>query len=176
VISADVLNGAQTSTEDLKGRVALATIYPGEQIIADKFGASTEVDTSPLQIPEGLIAVSVNLTDSARVSGFLEPGSRVAVFMSGTGADGAPFSRLLLPQVTVLGVGSTTLTTTTTTTSEGDQTTEQLPRTLLTVAVSQQDAQRMLFAETNGELSFGLLTGGGKGRPGPPVTAQNLFR
>ena len=46
---------------------------------------------------------------------------------------------------------------TTTTDTAGQQTTEQLPRTLLTIAVSQAEAQRVLFASSNGELAFGLL-------------------
>src|SRR5689334_11012813 len=48
VVRADVLPGALTTTEDVKDTVALAAIFPGEQIIPDKFGARTEVDTSGL--------------------------------------------------------------------------------------------------------------------------------
>ena len=66
------------------------------------------------------MAISVNLTDPARVAGFVNPGSEVTIFMSGTDpASTEPFTRMLLDRVTVLGVGSTTPTTTTTTTEEG---------------------------------------------------------
>ncbi len=155
--------------------MALTTVYPGEQIISDKFGGEAEAD-SPLQIPKGQLAISVNLTDPARVAGFVNPGSQVAIFLNGSDQTaGQPFTRLLLDRVTVLGVGSTTPVSTTTTDPAGQQTTEQLPRTLLTLAVDQNDAQRVLYASGNGELSFALLTPDSRVKPGPGVTAQNLF-
>ena len=123
------------------------------------------------------MAVSVNLTDAARVSGFLSPGAQVAVFLNGTDQrTGQPFTRLLLPRVTVLGVGSTAPVATTTTDTSGSQTVEQLPRTLLTVAVDQKDAQKVLFASANGELAFALLDGDSDVASDQGVTAQNLFR
>jgi pilus assembly protein CpaB len=176
VSQADLLPNAQTSIDQLSGTVATTRIFAGEQIISDKFGGEVEAATSPLQIPKGMMAISVNLTDPARVAGFVNPGSEVAIFLNGADTTtGAPFTRLLLDRVTVLGVGSTTPTTTTTTTTDGAQTTEQLPRTLLTLALTQQDAQRVLFASGNGELAFGLLTGNSTVQPDAGVTAADLF-
>lgn len=174
VAQTDLLPNHQTSIESLSGLVATTRIYPGEQIIADKFGGEAEAD-SPLQIPKGMLAISVNLTDPARVAGFVSPGSEVTVFLNGTSPAGEPFTRMLLQRVTVLGVGSTTPTTTTTTTEDGAQTTEQLPRTLLTLAVDQTQAQKVLFASSNGELAFGLLTGNSTVKPDAGVSAANLF-
>lgn len=171
----DLLAGAQTSITDLSGLVATTRIYVGEQIIPDKFGGEAEA-ASPLQIPKGQLAVSVNLTDTARVAGFVNPGSEVAVILNGSDAtSGQTFTRVLLPRVTVLGVGSTTPTTTTTTTTDGQQTTEQLPRTLMTLALDQRDAQKVLFASGNGELAFALLTSDSTVKPDPGVTFANLF-
>src|SRR5215208_2338906 len=50
----DVLPGSQTSTEELKGLVATTPIYPGEQIIADKFGeaAAALAAKSALDVPK----------------------------------------------------------------------------------------------------------------------------
>lgn len=170
----ELLAGYQTNTSALAGQVALTTIYPGEQIIASKFGTSA-APTSPLAIPDGMMAISVNLTDPARVAGFVEPGSNVAIFLNGT-EGGQPFTRLLLPKVTVLGVGSTTPVSTTTTDAQGQQSTEQLPRTLLTLALDQTDAQKVLFAQGNGELAFGLLTDTSKVAPGPATNLSSLFK
>lgn len=176
VAQGDLLPGAQADTSGLDGTVALTRIYPGEQIIAEKFGSEAEA-ASPLQIPKGKLAISVNLTDPARVAGFVNPGSEITVFMTGTNpTSGQPFSRMLLPRVTVLGVGSTTPTATTTTNAEGEQTVEQLPRTLLTVAVDQREAQKVLYASANGEVAFGLLTSTSTVRPNPGTDAGNLFR
>jgi pilus assembly protein CpaB len=182
-----LLDGYQTTTDSLDGMVALGTIYPGEQIIAAKFGASAAVQSS-LQIPDTNMAISVNLTDPARVAGFVNPGSQVAIFVTGTAkavagagaGDGAapaelPFSRLLLERVTVLGVGSTTPVSTTTTDQTGASTTEQLPRTLMTLSVDQLSAEKLLYASSNGELAFGLLTDKSVVTPDQPMTFDNLF-
>jgi pilus assembly protein CpaB len=153
-----LLDGYQTTTDSLAGTVSLGTIYPGEQIITAKWGTSAGVQSS-LQIPDGMMAKSINLTDPGRVAGFVNPGSEVAVFFTGTDpANGQSFTRLLLAKVTVLGVGSTTPVSTTTTDETGASTTEQLPRTLITLALDQQQAEKAQWASTNGELSFALLT------------------
>jgi pilus assembly protein CpaB len=171
-----LLDGYQTTTDPLAGTVSLGTIYPGEQIISAKFGASAAVQSS-LQIPDGMMADSVNLTDPGRVAGFVDPGSQVAVFLSTTDSQtGQPFTRLLLDRVTVLGVGSTTPVSTTTTDATGASTTEQLPRTLITLALTQQQAEKVTFAAANGELSFGLLTDNSTVQPDDGVDATNLFK
>ena len=71
-----VLDGAMQSVDALKGEVAVTTIFAGEQIIPAKFGGAAQGQS--LAIPEGMQAISVELTDSARVSGFVNPGSEVA--------------------------------------------------------------------------------------------------
>ncbi len=172
-----LLDGYQTTTDSLAGTVSLGTIYPGEQIISAKWGTSATVQNT-LQIPESNMAVSVNLTDPARVAGFVNPGSTVAIFLSGTdSASGGAFSRLLLDKVSVLGVGSTTPVSTTTTDETGVATTEQLPRTLLTLSVNQVQAEKLLYASGNGELAFGLLTDQSVVTPDSgPMTFENLFK
>jgi pilus assembly protein CpaB len=176
-----VLDGTTTSITDIADQVALTTVYPGEQIIPGKFGSPGEQDV--LTIPEGQMAISVNLSDPARVAGFVTPGAEVAVFVSAEpeqsdGEETKPlpdFTRLLLPRVQVIGVGTTTVVPTTTTDETGAETTEQLPRTLLTLAVDQRDAEKIIFAAKNGEVAFGLLTEDSQVQPGPPVTADNVF-
>ncbi len=169
-----VLAGAVATTSGMENDVALTTIFPKEQIVTGKFGSAGEQDV--LSIPDGSIAISVNLTDTGRVSGFVNPGADVAIFVSGT-SDSTALSgtRLLLPKVRVIGVGDTSLVSTTTTNQAGSQTTEELPKTLMTLAVSQDEAEKILFAADNGVLSFGLLNDKSKVKPGPGVNAANLF-
>jgi pilus assembly protein CpaB len=170
-----LLDGYQTTTDSLAGTVALGTIFPGEQIIAAKFGASA-VAQSSLQVPDNLMSATVNLTDPARVAGFVNPGSQVAVFY--TGADpqtGENFTRLLFDRVTVVAVGSTTPVSTTTTDPTGAQTTEQLPRTLITLALDQKQVEKVTYAASNGELSFALLTDKSTVQADQGVNAANLF-
>jgi pilus assembly protein CpaB len=152
-----VLPDAVTSIDGLGKEYALVQIYPGEQIVTAKFG-TTVVAASALQIPKDQMAISVNLTDPARVAGFVNPGSEVSIFLSGTSDGTVAFTRLLEERVTVIGVGSTTPVATTTTDEAGVATTESLPRTLLTLAVNQKQAERIIYASNNGELAFALLT------------------
>jgi pilus assembly protein CpaB len=171
-----LLDGYQTTTDSLGGTVSLGTIYPGEQIISAKFGQSAAVQSS-LQIPDGMMAASVNLTDPGRVAGFVDPGSQVAVFLSGIDAQsGQPFTRMLLDRITVLGVGSTTPVSTTTTDESGASTTEQLPRTLITMALNQQQVEKVTYAATNGELSFALLTDKSNVQADTGMDATTLFK
>ena len=76
----------------------------------------------------------------------------------------------------VIGVGDTTVISTTTTDEEGAQTTEQIPRTLLTLAVDQDEAERVLYGAKNGELAFALLTEDSTVKSSAGVTAADMFR
>ncbi|CUR53960.1 putative SAF domain [metagenome] len=175
-----VLAGSLADTTSLSGKVATTTIIPGEQIIASKFGGTAEASVLP--IPKGMMAISVNLTDPARVAGFLSPGSQVSIFVSGTikfkdnAAADLPLTRMLLPKVQVIGVGSTSPGQTTTTAADGTATTEVLPNALLTLAVTKDQAERIIYCATNATLSFGLLTDESDTPAGNGVTAQNLFQ
>lgn len=176
VPQAQVLAGAVDSTDAIGNKVALSTIFPNEQIITGKFGEPGEQKV--LTIPDGQVAISINLTDTGRVSGFVSPGAEVAIFLNGEGAgqNGQDAARLLLPRVQVIAVGATSVISTTTTNPEGAQTTEQLPRTLFTLAVNQKDAEKLMYASSHGELVFALLTDKSTVKTGPGVGADDLFR
>lgn len=163
VPGSSVLDGALTSTETLSDQVALAPLYPGEQVVSAKFG---EVGSeSRITIPDKAMAVSVELTDPQRVAGFVSPGSEVAIFSTvapncGEPADGEQFyTRLLLPKVPVVGVGQTGISATTTTESaKGAETVEQVPVTILTVGLDQKESEQVILAKETSCLSLGLLT------------------
>jgi len=170
------LPDALDSLDSISSQIAQANIYPGEQIIASKFG-TTPATSNALEVPDGKIAVSINLTDTARVAGFVNPGDKVAIFMNSSGGAGlGSFTRLLLSDVDVIAVGTTTVVPTTTTDATGAQTTEQLPRTLFTLGVSQPEAQKIMFASGNGELAFAKLGKDAKLAPDPGANADNLFK
>ncbi len=172
---AQQLAGAVNTTAGLADQVALSTIYPNEQIITGKFGAAGDQET--LTIPDRDIATSVNLSDTGRVAGFVSPGASVAIFLTTNGDKVLPDStRLLLPKVEVIAVGATTVISRTTTDAAGAQTTEQLPKTLFTLALSQADAQRLTFAASRGELSFGLLNAKSKVAADSGASPKTLFR
>ena len=74
----------------------------------------------------------------------------------------------LLPKVEVIGVGATTLSTQTTTTDAGESTTEEIPLAILTLAVDQKQAQKIINAQTGGAIYFALLGETTKVRTGNP--------
>ncbi|WP_341927419.1 Flp pilus assembly protein CpaB [Nocardioides psychrotolerans] len=179
VTSTSVVPGATGDGEVFTNLVALTTIYPGEQLLPAKFGAATDVEaTSTLPIPEGQQAITVDLGDPERVAGFVNPGAEVTIYWYGLDPrTGQNVARILHERVLVLGTGSTTqVTTTTTEDPSGAQTVEQLPRTLLTLALNQKEVERTIYADRNGELVFGLLSDSSKVDSDPGVIFENLFR
>lgn len=169
-VSRDALvAGALGSTAPLVGKVTTTTIYAGQQIIPQMFGDSGQVST--LSVPSGKLAMSVQLDDPAQVAGFVDAGTNVAIFMTSVAKGGA--TQLLLPKVLVLAIGDKTSTPQDTTTNG---TAAAVPTTILTIAVSQLDYQRVLFGSTHGRLNLGLLSK--DFTPSvevPPTTATNLF-
>lgn len=157
----NLLSGYQTDLTGLEDLVALAPVYAGEQIIAPKWGGTGDVDVTSevLAIPEGMLAITVNLTDPQRVAGFVRPGSQVAVFIS-VEPEKAPlhYSRTLIQRATVLGVGDTSTITSTKAAPDGETTTQVvIPQTLVTLAVTQKEAERITWGTNFGILALGLI-------------------
>jgi pilus assembly protein CpaB len=173
-----VVVGAVTSIDTMGDQVALAPIYPGEQILAVKFG-TTAASTQTLPVPKGKVAISVQLDDPGRVAGFLTPGSHVAIFVtikdSTTGL--VTVTRILVSSVEVIGVGPTTILTGTPDSSTPAATaTGAVPQTVLTVALPQHDADRVIFASNADVVSFGLLGRGTTPKADPGVHQQDLLK
>lgn len=153
VPAAALVPGVLTDLGSVARQRAVGPILPGQQIVAGQWG---EAEVSPLRPPLGTIGLAVQLGDPQRVAGFVTPGSQVALFATiASGAEGSR-TRLLLSPVTVLGVGSSTLTTRTTAT-EGETSTEQVPSAILTLALTPSQAERVVYAVTEGQLYLGLL-------------------
>ena len=179
----DMVDGAVNSTESITDLVALGSVYPGEQIISARFGTLSDVEN--LVIPDDKMAMSVELTDFERVAGFVNPGSEVAIF--GTAAapvrrlpDGteqtlSSVTRIILARVPVIGVGTTSVGSRTVTTEEGAQVTEEVPRTILTVAVTQEEAERLVLADRTTDLTVALLGGETESRDKPGVNPVDIL-
>ena len=162
-------DGALSDISIISDQVALTPIYPGQQILAQMFGGESSRTT--LGVPNGKLAMSVQLGDPERVAGFVVPGSRVVVFATLGGDTG-----VVVQEVEVIGAGATTLSTQTTTTDEGESTTEQIPLAILTLAVEQKEAERIINAQATGQLYFGLLGPGMEIRRPSITTTKDVFR
>jgi pilus assembly protein CpaB len=180
---ADLVEGSLTSTSSISDLVAIGAIYPGEQLIAKKFGSLG--DTQSLVIPDGKMAVSVELTDFERVAGFVNPGNEVAVFATPQDLVAllpddkeqklGDYTRIVLTRVPVLGVGTTSVTSRTTKTEDGDQVAEEVARTILTLAVTQDEAEKLIQADRNSDVTFALLTDESKVADNPGIRPGDLF-
>jgi pilus assembly protein CpaB len=165
-----VAPGALSDISPIANDVALSVIFPGEQILAAKFGSHAAVSSLP--IPKGNFAISVQLADPARVAGFVTPGSAVTVIAT---VDDGALTQVVLTRAVVLAVGPST-TISTSTQSGGVVNTEDIPKAILTLSVNQAQAQKVIEAQALGDLYFGLLDADSRVGHGGPITRGNLFK
>ena len=82
-------------------------LSPGQIMVASFFSSEARSDTG-LPIPKGKLAITISVDDVARVGNFVSPGSRVVVFATSTTNSGTAQTRILLPEVLVIGIGDAT--------------------------------------------------------------------
>jgi len=166
-------DGAISDPSAISTLVALAPVFNGQVVLMQMFGQPSQ--STGLSIPKGDMAVSVQLGDPERVAGFVAPGSTVAVFVSLADQAGKQKTQLLLQKATVIAVGPTTVTTQTTTNESGSQNTEEISRAILTLSLTQKEAQQLIFAQGEGALYFALLSDESEVGRGVATTEGNLF-
>jgi len=167
-----VVPGALSSVDPVANQVVIGTIYAGQQLLAGMFGATAGTD-SALNIPPGMIAASFSFGDPQRVAGFVSPGSKVCIFLTSTLEKNVSSTRILLSSVTVLAVGPTTITPPS---DPAKANPEAQPRAMLTLALTQKQAEKVIFAQSSGGAMYlGLLNDRSQIRPGSGVNAKNVF-
>jgi pilus assembly protein CpaB len=166
VAEGQVLEGAGDESDGFEGSVALTTVFPGEQLVPDKFGGAFDVEAqTTLPIPEGKVAISILVNDDGRVGKFLAPGAEVAILFTDIDrtTQEPVLTKTLLKRVMLLAAGSTSSLNggneNTSAEDSPDAQNEEAIQQLLTIAVSQRDAERVRFAEKDGELTAALLNG-----------------
>lgn len=168
-------NDALTDLAAVPGLVTASDVYPGQVLVRAGFSAAQ--NSGGLTIPTGKLAVSVQLGDPQRVAGFVLPGSEVAVLdtypvAGSNGSQSTSATRTLFPRVTVIAVGPTALTP-----PPGAKTADKaVPAAILTLAVSQADAERLVQATQTGKLYFALLSRESKTGSSAGITDATLFR
>jgi pilus assembly protein CpaB len=162
---------------ELDKLVVTSSIAPGQVLMLAMFGEQSKV-TSGLNLPDGTMAVTVETGAPEQVAGYVRPGSRIAVFLTYNMLDEelketkVQRTRVLLANVEVLTVGtyqpgraangaSDTGTTSNTSSSNGSL--------LVTVAVTQAEAERLIEGLHTGKLYLGLLTDAIEVTPGTGV-------
>lgn len=146
--------------------LALQTIQIGQILLTSNFGISA-ANTGALVIPDGQLAVTVSLSDPARVANFLQPGSEISIFATGQNGK-TKFTNLLISRTLVLAVGNQVLPN-----SQGSS--NSTSSALITVAVSPLQAEKLIHASQTLSLYFGLRTAGVDFGSNLSVTDENLF-
>ncbi|MGH8867318.1 MAG: Flp pilus assembly protein CpaB [Actinomycetes bacterium] len=183
-----VPSGALTEVgSEVGALVATASIASGEVLTRSRFGTAV-TNTAGLAVPEGKVAVSVEMADPGRVGGFVEPGSEIAVFDTFNVLDAEPGNRpsgdhiadrheylrdttVLLSRVGVLAVAGST----SSKNEEEDADAAPTETTIVTVAVTPDEAAKLVHAVNTGTLYFALLNGTSKVEAGKSVDDTNLF-
>lgn len=179
VASSSAVEGAMSSIDAVADQVALGTILPNQQLSYSMFG-ETAAATSALPVPNGKIAASFQFTDPARVAGFVQPGSDVVVFVTITNSDGssaggsaAEVTKVLLDKARVVGVGPTTAAAALEDSTQANE--ENLPRAILTLALSDRETAKLVYGSQHGTLYLGLLNEKSTVSPNTEVTQATLF-
>src|SRR5260370_35184400 len=101
--------GALLRKEDVVGRGVMAAIYDGEPIVETRLAPKGAGAGLAATIPAGMRAVAVKVNDVVGVAGFVVPGMRVDVLISGNPPGGAAsagmVSKTLLQNIEVLSAG-----------------------------------------------------------------------
>jgi len=177
--------GSFTKFEDVIRRGLVAGVGENEPITESKLAPLASGAGLPPTIPPGMRAMSVRVDDVVGVAGFVVPGTRVdvVVTVSTAASQDKLMSRTVLGNVLVLTSGTRI-------DQEQGRKGEAQPTTVVTLAVSPDDAERIALAANSGRISLALrnpldvdptLTSGIKldylmtgpgGAPAPAATPQ----
>jgi pilus assembly protein CpaB len=103
--------GAILKPENAIGRGVLSNLYQGEPILEDRLAAPGSGGGLAATIPDGMRACAVKVDDVVGVAGFVTPGMRVDVLVSGvppgvTSATQGVVSKTVLQNIEVLSAGT----------------------------------------------------------------------
>ena len=178
--------GALTQvTDENASLLAVTDIPPGQYVLAASFG-DTPQGQKLIQVPAGKLAVSVALSDPARVGSFVTPGSFLTIFATHplpakSAADPSPgmATSVLLDNVQVIGLGATPLTGGATPTAGPDGQAEAAEQQgasfLVTLAVTPEQAAKLVHGVNQYTLYAGLRGSEVKVDPRLQTTDQTVF-
>jgi pilus assembly protein CpaB len=145
---ADLPPGAPRKRSEVVGHGVIIPISKGEFILPNRLAAENAGSGLPSLIPPGMRAVSVRVNEVVSVAGFVTPGTRVDVLLTGNpGGAGDQQTTTVLQNVAVLASGHTL---------ERTSTGEAQNTAVITLLVSPDDAQRLTLASSEGHIQLAL--------------------
>jgi pilus assembly protein CpaB len=130
------------------GRGVVVPISRGEFVLPEKLAGENAGSGLPALIPTGMRAVSVRVNEVIGVAGFVVPGTRVDVLLTGNPtASGGEQTTTVLENVAVIASGQRL---------ERSLTGEAQTAPVITLLVSPGDAQRLALAQSQGKIQLAL--------------------
>ena len=130
------------------GRGAVLPMARGEFILPNKLAGENAGAGLPGMIPPGMRAVSVRVNDVVAVAGFVQPGTRVDVLLTGNPSSGGDQqTTTVLKNVLVLATGQRL---------ERSSNGEAVTAPVDTLLVSPDDAQKLTLASSQGRIQLAL--------------------
>ena len=146
--STDMPPGAPRAKKDVVGHGVIIPISKGEFILANRLAGENAGAGLPALIPPGMRAVSVRVNEVVSVAGFVTPGTRVDVLLTGApGGSGDQQTTTVLQNVAVLASGHTL---------ERTSSGEAQNTAVITLLVTPDDAQRLTLASNEGHIQLAL--------------------
>jgi pilus assembly protein CpaB len=140
--------GAPRRRADVIGHGVIIPISKGEFLLTSKLAPENAGSGLPSLITNGMRAVSVRVNEVVSVAGFVTPGSRVDVLLTGTPAGGSEQqTTTVLQDVRVLAAGHNL---------DRTATGEPQNTAVITLLVSPDDAQRLTLASSQGHIQLAL--------------------
>src|SRR2546423_2561857 len=137
-----------SKVEDLVNRPVISNILPGEPILEGRLGVrGSGVGLAPM-IPPGKRAVSVRVNDVVGVAGFVLPGMKVDVLVTGRPPNSSEsLTRTVLQNVMVLSAGQTI---------QPEPQGQAIATPVVTLLVSPEEAEILILASSEGKIQLSL--------------------
>lgn len=144
----DMPPGAPRKRSDVVGHGVIIPISKGEFILPNRLAQENAGSGLPSLIPPGMRAVSVRVNEVVSVAGFVTPGTRVDVLLTGAPeGSGEQQTTTVLQNVAVLASGQKL---------ERTSTGEAQNTAVITLLVTPDDAQRLTLASSQGHIQLAL--------------------
>lgn len=141
-------SGAYSKRSQVLGRGVIIPISKGEFILPTKLAPENAGSGLPSLIPPGMRAVSVRVNEVVSVAGFVGPGTRVDILLTGTpNGSSENQTTTVLQNVAVIASGHTL---------ERNAAGDPQNTPVITLLTSPEDAERLTLASSEGKIQLAL--------------------
>lgn len=143
------MEGTFHSISEVVNRGVIVPMTPNEPVLETKLAPKEGGAGIAAAIPDGMRAVAVKVNDVIGVAGFVVPGTRVDVILSGSpgGGDDREMAKVILENVQVLAAGQNV---------DRDSEGKPLNVQVVTLLVNPEQSQKLALASMDGKIQLAL--------------------